>query len=175
MFRERLAERLPELKVPQAIWKKDWVVHCKPTVQGPEKVLRYLGRYVHRVAITNRRILSVQNGQVTFRYSNARDGHGRTLTLPAQEFIRRFLQHVLPAGVHKVRYYGLWNPAQRTLLRQLHLLLAPDKPLEAPCQPPAQAEAAPNAGPRDPRRCPSCGQGLLVWKARIPRQPRAPP
>ncbi len=92
------------------------MVHCKPAVQGTEKVLEYLGRYIHRVAITNSRILSIEDGKVTFRYRDSRTAETKTMALDAHEFIRRFLQHVLPRGVHKVRYYGLWSPSHRELL-----------------------------------------------------------
>jgi hypothetical protein len=85
--------------------------------QGSDKVLRYLGRYVHRIAITNNRILTCDNDQVTFRYKQSRSrkkesqGLWRTMSLPAEQFMARFLQHVPPRRFHKVRYYGLWSPA----------------------------------------------------------------
>lgn len=172
MFREGLANLLPEQKVPPQVWKKDWVVHCKPAVRGPQQVLNYLGRYVHRVAISNRGIVSLDDGRVTFRYQHVDDPAWKTMTLPAAEFIRRFLQHVLPAGVHKVRYYGLWSPARRGLLRQVQLLLADQTP---PAAPPEQ-ETAPAGNDTPPsRNCPCCGCGQLVRTGRICRQRRAPP
>lgn len=107
MLLNQIRRRLPGIQLPSSLGHKDWVVHCKPAVQGMEKVLEYLGRYIHRIAITNSRILSIDDGKVTFRYRDSRTAATKTMTLDANEFIRRFLQHVLPSRVHKVRYYGL--------------------------------------------------------------------
>jgi site-specific recombinase XerD len=84
----------PDLTLPEAVWTKGWVVYGKPTVHGPEHVLRYLGRSVHRIALTNNRILSIEDGQVCCRDQDAQTSRWHTMTLPAQEFIRRFLPHV---------------------------------------------------------------------------------
>ena len=174
-FRDGLAELLPERRVAAGVWKKDWVVYCKPTVQGTDQVLTYLARYVHRIAISNSRILSIEDGQVTFRYKRAKDSTSKTMTLLAHEFIRRFLQHVLPAGVHKVRYFGLWHPAHRRLLRQVQLALALET--SAPMPASAQPKLATSSGEHswEGRPCPCCRQGVLVWQSRLQRQPRAPP
>jgi hypothetical protein len=174
MFRDGLTELLPDVEMPQTVWKREWVVYSKPAVHGTEHVLSYLGRYVHRTAITNRRLLSIENGQVTFRYQEVGESAWKTMTLEACEFLRRFLQHVLPAGVHKVRYYGLWHPAHRSLLRQLQRALAPALPI-----PPAQPGSLPSI-PTDKsswqgRPCPHCHQGVLTWERRLPRQERGPP
>jgi len=104
---------LPDLTFPESLWKTDWVVYSKPAVQGADKVLTYLARYVHRIAITNNRILSLKNGDVTFRYKDSQKHRWRTMNLSTAEFIRRFLQHVPPRGFHKVRHYGLLHPANR--------------------------------------------------------------
>jgi hypothetical protein len=107
MFRGRFCalvhQERPALNLPESVWTTDWVVYCQPTVPGTEKVLDDLGRYVHRIALTNSRILSIDDGQVCFRYADSRTHRWQTMTLPAQEFIRRFLPHVLPRGFHKVR------------------------------------------------------------------------
>lgn len=87
-------------------------------------VLNYLGRYVHHVAVSNSRILAIDDG--AFRFQESGHTEWKTFTVAATEFIRRFLMHVLPAGVHKVGYYGLWAPSNRRLLRQVQLLLAAD-------------------------------------------------
>jgi hypothetical protein len=85
----------------------EWVVYAKRPFAGPEQVLDYVGRYTHRVAISNNRLLDIAQGKVTFRYKDYRhDGQQKTMTLQAQEFIRRFLLHVLPAGFQRIRYYG---------------------------------------------------------------------
>lgn len=87
--------------------KVKWVVYAKPPFAGPQEVVEYVGRYTHRVAISNNRLLDVDNGRVTFRYKDYRQaGEHRTMTLEAEEFIRRFLLHVLPDGFQRIRYYG---------------------------------------------------------------------
>ena len=174
MFRDGLAKLLPEVKVSPALWKKDWVVYCKP-IQGPQPVVNYLARYVHHIALSNSRIVSIEDGHVTFQYQEVDTSAWKTMTLEAHEFIRRFLQHVLPTGVHKVRYYGLWHPGRRPLLRQVQLALA----LETSTPMPATAESQParSCGEHswEGRPCPCCRQGVLVWQRRLQRQPRAPP
>jgi Putative transposase/Transposase zinc-binding domain len=181
MFRGRFCalvhQERPDLNLPESVWTTDWVVYCKPTVQGTESVLDYLGRYVHRIALTNSRILSIDDGRVCFRYADSRTHRWKTMTLPAQEFIRRFLQHVLPLGFHKVRYYGLWSPTHRSLLHRLQLCLAghePPAPLASPDQarqPPACEYSPPQAG----QHCRHCGQGLLVVIRLLPRHQTGPP
>ena len=99
IFLDRIRRQFEDIYLPESIWQKDWVVHCKPAVQGTRTVLNYLARYIHRVAITNSRIISADNGKVTFRYRGASTTQTKIMTVSAEEFIRRFLQHVLPAGV----------------------------------------------------------------------------
>lgn len=160
----------PELRFPQSVWNKDWVVYCKPAAQGGKQVLRYLGRYVYRVAITNRRITSIRQGRIGFGYKDSRTECWQTTNLPAGEFIRRFLQHVLPKGFNKVRYYGLLSPANRKLLKRVQLLLAkPEKIQEKAADTPAQTTE------RFPHPCPCCGLGILVVVGRLSRQSRDPP
>jgi hypothetical protein len=156
---------LPREERP-AYSEQEWVVYCKPTLNRTRKVLAYLGRYVHRVAITNRRILKLENGRVTFRWQVSATGATRTMTLPSEEFLRRFLQHVLPKGMHKVRYYGLLGPTRRARLRQLQLLLAK----RSENQESANAVIVPPAEPA----CPCCATGVLVLVGRI-RRARSPP
>jgi hypothetical protein len=94
--------------------KKEWVVYAKKPFAGPSQVLEYVGRYTHRVAISNSRLLDIEDGKVTFRYKDYRDGSAqKTMTLEADEFIRRFLLHVLPPGFHRIRYYGLMGNRHR--------------------------------------------------------------
>jgi hypothetical protein len=177
LFRALVHQERPDVTIPESVWTQGWVVYCKPALQGTEQVLNYLGRYVHRIALTNSRLLSIEDGHVRFRYQDAQDQRWKTMTLPAHEFIRRFLQHVLPQGFHKVRYYGLWSPVHRPLLHQLQLWLAghaPDPPRPAPTRdiPPTDAWGPPlRAG----QPCPSCGQGLLVLIGLLPRHQRGPP
>jgi hypothetical protein len=177
LFLDLVRQERPDLTLPESVRTKGWVVYCQPTVQGTEQVLNYLGRYVHRIALTNHRLLSIEQGQVSFRYQDSQNQRWRTMTLPADEFIRRFLQHVLPQGFHKVRYYGLWSPVHRPLLHHLQLCLA----RHAAALPPSAPEPAPQATDawcsplRAGQRCPSCGQGLLVVIRTIPRLQRGPP
>jgi Zn ribbon nucleic-acid-binding protein len=175
VFLDLVRQERPDLTLPEAVWTKGWVVYCKPTVQGPEKVLNYLGRYVHRIALTNSRIVSIEDGYVCFRYQGSQRRH--TMTLPAQEFIRRFLQHVLPQGFHKVRYYGLWSPRHRPLLHQLQLWLARHAPAPPPASPkPASPPTNSGCPPlRAGQTCPHCGQGLLVLIRLLPHHLRGPP
>jgi hypothetical protein len=156
------------------MWQKDWVVHCKPVVHETRTVLNYLAHYIHRVAIANNRIFSVDNGNVTFRYKDSKRGaYIKTMTVNAEEFIRRFLRHALPVGVHKVRYYGLWSPSNRKKLLELQQILAKSENdeqerLEEDMDTDVSASL-------EPRPCPHCQKGMLVWIGRLPRQGRAPP
>ncbi len=96
------------------LYRQEWVVYAKPPFGGPEQVLKYLARYTHRVAISNQRLLSLEDGQVTFRYKDYADGRrSKAMTLSAEEFLRRFVQHVLPRGFVKIRHYGLLAPRRR--------------------------------------------------------------
>jgi Putative transposase/Transposase zinc-binding domain len=175
LFRARfmaLARKaLPEETFPDTLWEKDWVVYCKPALQGSRKLLDYLGRYVHRIAITNRRILSIHKEQVTFEYQDSRDNRWKQCRLPGEEFLRRFLQHVLPRGFHKVRYYGLLGPRQRTRLRQLQWLLA-TQASDPPLVPETTSEGG---GTSESCPCPICENGVMLVISWIPRSPRGPP
>ena len=175
IFTEMVRKELPDIELPNSTWQKDWVVYCKPTVQGADKVLNYLGRYVHRVAITNSRIISIEDGKVTFRYKDSKSHQSKIMTLKAQEFIRRFLQHVLPKGVHKIRYYGLWSPANRKHLYKIKELL--NKGDAAQHSEPQQDESSDFEKPLSlaGQKCPHCKIGTLVWVARIYSHWRTPP
>jgi len=108
--------------VPAEVWTQDWVVHCQ-TVGSGVAALRYLAPYIFRVALSNRRIRRFTDGKVTFSYKDSNSGETRSCTLGAEEFIRRFLQHVLPKGFVKVRYYGIFSPGKRCLLAAIRRLL----------------------------------------------------
>ena len=179
-FRARLLSRLkaalPDVVLPATLWQKPWVVFCKPSVQGSPVVLQYLARYVHRVAITDARLVALTDGPastVTFRYKDRRDAAGgvwRTMTLSADEFLRRFLQHVLPRGFHKVRYYGLWRPAaaaQRARVQQLLASSARAQP-DDPARPVHDGVAPVPLG----HHCPRCHRGALHVVRLIPRRAR---
>jgi len=174
-FKELAGPMLRGLAIPSSVWRIPWVVNCQPVRGRLGNVLTYLARYVHRIAITDNRILAVDDAQVTFGYRDTRDNQPKRMTLNAEEFIRRFLQHVLPRGFHKVRYYGLWAPGNRKLLRQLQLLLAtPDYPCPSTRVPPDAAINAPD-DPRPNRVCPYCGDGVLILAGLLRPYPRGPP
>jgi hypothetical protein len=122
-FRDALRQADCFADVLAAVWEKDWVVHCQPVGKG-FSTLKYLAPYIFRVAISNNRILKLVGGKVTFRYRTSDTGKLKTCTLPAQEFIRRFLQHVLPKGFVKVRYYGFLSSGCRQRLAALRQHLA---------------------------------------------------
>jgi hypothetical protein len=174
LFRARfmkLAQKvLPEETFPQELWKKQWVVYCKPPMTNSKKVLRYLGRYVHRIAIANSRIESMDNGKVTFRYQESATGTLKRMTVTAREFLRRYLQHVLPQGFHKVRYYGLLSPANRVTLQRVHLLLAQRSKKKA--EDIKETEATKSVAEH---LCPCCSEGIMVVISWLPRRSRSPP
>ncbi len=105
-------------QIPRELWSTDWNVNSQ-AVGGAEASIKYLTPYVFRVAISNSRIVKVEDGKVFFRYKKTGSNRLRTLALDALEFIRRFLQHVLPTGFMKVRYYGLLSPASRIPLEEV--------------------------------------------------------
>lgn len=165
----------------QPAQQTEWVVHAKPPFAGPQQVLDYVGRYTHRIAIANHRLLDIDGGHVRFRYKDYRvdraESH-KTLTLVASEFIRRFLLHVLPRGFHRIRYYGLLGNRHRIakLARCRQLLGAPGPETIAPASPPS-----PDYRDRyevltgiSLRRCPVCGAGCMLAIEQMPRVPVAP-
>jgi len=140
-----------------------WVVYCKAPFAGPKQVLRYLSRYTHRVAISNRRLIAADDAGIAFRWKDYRiDGPGRwkTMRLHPHEFIRRFLLHVLPKGFHRIRHYGLFasaNRAESIATARVLLDVAP---------PAANPQKQPDVAPDTPRvlrsACPCCGARMIV-------------
>jgi len=150
---------------------KPWIVYAKRPFAGPQQVLDYLGRYTHRVAISNHRILSIHDDRVTFSYRDRRD-HNRKkqMSLDAQEFIRRFLLHVLPPGFTKIRHFGfLANPCKADNLKRIREQLG-EGPLPAAPQAPAEsvADMMLRITGQDISRCPRCQQGRLARIAELP-------
>jgi len=139
-----------------------WVVYAKAPFGGPEHVLQYLGRYTHRVAISNRRILKLENGMVTFEWKDYRGGNqSKLMTLPADEFIRRFLQHAVPPGFQRIRYYGFLANCHRSAKLELcRRLLATAVSLLLP-QPAQCRDFLAALTQIDLRRCPRCRIGIL--------------
>jgi len=149
----------------------EWVVYAKPPFGGPAQVLKYLARYTRRVAISNRRLVSLEDGKVSFQWKDYADGNQtKTMTLDAIEFIRRFLLHVPPAGFVRIRHYGfLANRVRKEKLAQCRSLLAMCSISEETgiCRP-ADAKS-----PEDPPRCPVCGIGRLVLVSFVAAEPSA--
>ncbi len=168
---------LAELAQPAAFIRRlrelrriDWVVYAKPPFGGPAQVLAYLGRYTHRVAIANSRLVSMTDAEVAFRWKDYRHhGKSKVMTLGADEFIRRFLLHTLPDGFHRIRHYGfLANGHRAAKLALCRKLL--DVPPQNPADVPANAAVTLLAVDR----CPCCG-GAMITLAILPRpQPRRP-
>jgi hypothetical protein len=153
----------------------EWVVYAKRPFAGPQQVLDYVGRYTHRVAISNNRLLDMENGQVRFQWKDYRDdGKIKAMTLSADEFIRRFLLHVLPNGFQRIRYYGLLgNRYRKEKLGQCRRLLGMSPPSE---------QTNPSSAEKDYRdryeeltgkslhQCPQCQQGRMLVVEILPRQ-----
>jgi len=141
----------------------DWVVYAKEPFAGPRQVLRYLSRYTHRIAISNRRLVAADETDVTFKYKDYRiegPARYRTMTLATDEFIRRFLIHVLPKGFHRIRHYGLLATTTRAanIAHARELLAVPSRPKQ-----PETPETAAADQPRVlPRPCPCCGGRMIV-------------
>jgi len=153
------------------LFRKDWIVYSKPPFGGPEHVLKYLGRYTHRVAISNHRLVSFTQGRVTFRWrDSAHHNEQKLMTLSLDEFLRRFLLHLLPKGFVRIRLGFLANRRRTTLLPLcFHLLAAPQQP--------AQQDSSRASDPHDPWFCPQCG-GLMMIVERFKShhiQLRSPP
>ena len=144
--------------------RTEWVVYAKPPFDGPEPVLTYLARYTHRIAISNHRLLHLDEASVTFRYNDYRSRRPRSLTLSLHEFTRRFLLHVLPKGFVRIRHYGFLAHAGRARLLPL-CRLALGQPPEEPIEPEPRGDEASECSldplPRHPRLCPRCGNSLL--------------
>jgi hypothetical protein len=159
-------------KAPSAVWKKNWVVHSQHAGRG-DKVLDYLGRYVFRIAIANSRIESIADGMVRFRYRDNRSQQLQRVTLTGVEFLHRFLQHVLPRGVMKVRHYGILSPSSKARLERAKQLL-PAQPTVATALANPQAdgkdeESSNNAPSRPSPTCPHCHSRTLVLIGRLER------
>jgi len=161
-FRQRLKQRLaqehPEelARIPYGVWRQKWVVDVQAAGSG-EAALKYLSAYVYRTALGRGRILRDQDGKITFAYKDSKDQQRHALTLPAREFLRRFLQHVLPKGFARVRYYGWLSPAAKARWERIRALLD-GKPPALPTRP----ALAP--------LCPHCA-GPLIWIATLTRAP----
>jgi predicted nucleic acid-binding Zn ribbon protein len=183
-FRDALEKAKPEVfrSLPRKTWKRAWCCYCKPYGHGKQAVLQYLARYAFRIAITNARIVAMDDTHVTFRYKDREANQWRTCRLTGVEFLRRLLMHVLPKGFHKVRYYGLWHYSKRPLQQRARLLLLLESPAEA-AVPMAVADVGAEAERMaDDRyvgteasedgfrpRCPHCRSDRVIHLAEVPR------
>ncbi len=184
-FRDALQKEKPELfaTVSAAAWRREWVSFCKHYGCGNDAVLKYLSRYVFRTAISNARILGMDDTHVTFRCKDRGSDTWRTVRLPGVEFLRRFLQHVLPRGFHKCRYYGLWHSSKRHLSNRAWLLLILQNPMDAPTPITIATlldvlsqlgeDEDPKGNPNDDEpktpSCPHCGSASTTLLGELPR------
>jgi len=157
-------------QVPNQVWHKDWVVHCKPVGNG-QAALKYLAPYIHRVAISNRRLIAIEHhgsmetSQLTFQYRASDTGQLKLCTLSVESFLQRFLQHVLPHGFVKVRYYGFFGATQRSRLACLQQRLGN-------CADPKQSdeisESTSQAEHQQKILCPKCGRPMIFQRDLLP-------
>jgi hypothetical protein len=185
LFRAKLREALEAAglynSVPKKAWKQQWVVHVKDAGTG-DTLIEYLSRYLFRPPISNQSIERFEASQVTFRYRDGRSARLRRITVSAEEFIRLFLQHVLPRGFTRVRHYGCFSPGSakklavaRALLEGLETTAPPSETLQPPLHDVERSERAIDEGADDEspeRRCPWCKRGRMRKIGDIPRAPR---
>jgi len=161
--------------VPPKVWKQPWIVHAQHAGNA-QKVLDYLGRYVFRIAITHSRLERLEAGQVSFRYRDNRTQELQHVRLPVAQFVKRFLQHVLPRGFAKVRHYGLAGSAsaQRHATALALLQARTGQPPQAPLPPPPISHPLPAHGD-SVMRCPHCGSPRLRWLGQLLPARKIPP
>jgi len=169
IFRAKFRDQLKKTElcgsIKARVWRKDWVVHSEPVGTG-EQAFKYLAPYIFRVAISNNRLRKLENGNLTFAYKESATDQLKHCTVSAEEFIRRFLQHVLPPRFIKVRYYGLLSPAHRQLLQKARQLLS-----ATTCK--LKREDVKTTEPPALLSCPHCGGPLTLLSPLTPRG-RAP-
>ncbi len=176
---EALHDPLEFTRYLNPIQKKEWVVYAKPPFAGPQQVVDYVGRYTHRVAISNHRLVEIEDGQVKFHWRDYRDNNRqKTMPLSAEEFIRRFLLHVLPRGFHRIRYYGfLGNRYRKEKLEHCRQLLNMASPNESssqrqPCE--DYRDRYERLTGHSLRECPVCHRGRMIVVKLLARV-RSPP
>ena len=167
-----LAEPQPWQRFLATLRDKEWVVYAKEPLQDPQHVLKYLARYTHRIAISNHRLVTLEDGQVTFRYKDYQHGHRlRTLTLDAVEFLRRLMLHVPPHGFHRLRHFGfLANRVRQEKLAQCRTLLGYATPPRTPAAG-VDLKAPEVSGAEPGAVCPVCQHGRMQLIKTVYRQP----
>ena len=177
LFRGKLRQALRNsdgyARIPTRVWQQEWVVHCESVGSGLN-ALKYLAPYIFRVALSNNRLLKLENDRVTFRYRDTETGAEKRCSLGAHEFIHRFLQHVLPKSFVKVRYYGFFASTRRARLAALRQSLLATTDLNA--QHTASTHPSSGSAPPPPhtRPCPHCGQPMLFVHTLSPLLCRSP-
>jgi len=169
IFVKKLRKAIPQISLPQGIWEKDWIVKTLPAISHRTNVIQYLGRYVRKTAITNNRILDHTNHTVTFKYQDNKTRQWKLMTLQEHQFLYRYLQHVLPKGFVRIRYYGFMAPANRKVLTVIKNSLNEEDNHEE-----AQKKDK-NEKPGWLCSCPACKKGHLVIISVIHKTQRAPP
>jgi hypothetical protein len=176
---DKLRDPFEFLNFLDRLYQKSWWVYNKPPFGGPEQVLKYLARYTHRVALSNQRLVALADGKVTFTYKDySQDGRRREMTLPAGEFIRRFLLHILPHRFVRIRYYGLFaNRNRDRQLQRCRALLGAAPPSPAPESDEREdwESVYQRVTGKDPTVCAECGQGHLRQVRKLPALARRPP
>jgi hypothetical protein len=168
-FMALLKERLPKEMIPELInelYKKDWVVFAKRPFSGPQSVVKYLGRYTHKIANSNHRIKNVEDGKVTFSYKDYRQGAAKKeMSLEALEFIRRFAMHILPKGFVRIRHYGILSSTSKTSYAKI---------IKDQLPPPVEGiKINPKRELFNPLKCPCCKKDTMQTLVRYQR--RGPP
>jgi hypothetical protein len=164
-----LADEKEFLLFVKGLQQKNWVVYCKKPFAGPQQVLEYIGRYTHRVALSNQRIVNIENGNVTFTYRDRRNNNTlKTMTLQAKEFIRRFLLHVLPDGFVRIRHFGfLANRYKKDNIQHCREIIGYSEQLPETTEKPYQERMLELTG-IDITLCPCCKKGSMVVVEEIP-------
>jgi hypothetical protein len=177
IFRAKVRDALKKAgllnEVDSGVWKKEWVIDLEPVGTG-EAAFKYLAPYIFRVAISNNRILKLEEGKVTFKYKDSATDRVRISTPRAEEFIRRFLQHVLPERFVKVRYYGLLSAANRRLLERAREQLGSNAGETGGRSAETAGEDSVVKEAKDTPRCPTCGS-VLIMVRRLRAKGREPP
>lgn len=177
IFRAKVREELKKAdllaNLDERLWHQAWIVHCEAVGNGAA-AFKYLAPYIFRVALSNKRILKLEAGKVTFEYKDSASQQVKRATVSAEEFMRRFLAHVLPKRFIKVRYYGLLSPSHRQLLKQARTQLGvAESPTKTDEKNTAKANDQDSAATEPPEtlRCPKCGSRLILAE-KVPRQTR---
>ena len=171
-----LADEKDFVHFVKGVKQKDWIVYCKKPFAGPQQVLDYIGRYTHRVAISNPRIVNIENDKVTFTYRDRRNNNTlKTMTLKAQEFIRRFLLHVLPAGFVRIRHFGfLANRYKKENIQKCREIIGYSEQVPKTAEKNTQERMLELTG-IDITLCPCCKKGSMIVIEEIPAQFKGKP